>query len=325
MIIMYEKRIMTSEELVYMMKNEKNITFKYMSEDTAKDYLQRHNNYFRIASYRKNYDKSLQGENAGKYIALDFAYLSELATIDMHLRFLVIKMCLDIEHSLKVKLLSDITNNEFEDGYEIVKVFLSQNEWITHDIYYKRHSSYVGDLINKYFTFETHISNNNRVIFDSVEVRCPIWALMEIIGFGELVKFLDFYYEAYPDTKYFSIGVLNSVKSLRNACAHNNCVIHNLRKGYTKPTREISTFISEIEAISKSERKSKLSIRPLYEIVSLLYLYSKIVFDPVKKYRLKEVEELVCVRMIKHKDYFEDQQIIKASYSFLKKVVDFLV
>jgi len=118
------KPMMTSQELVDKMKNEKGIKFEYMSEEDAIIFLSERNNYFRIASYRKNYDKHISGVNIGKYIDLDFAYLSELATIDMHLRLLVIKMCLDIEHCLKVKLLSAITANSAEDGYDIVKVFL---------------------------------------------------------------------------------------------------------------------------------------------------------------------------------------------------------
>lgn len=316
---------MTGIELINKMKNDKGITFSIMPEEKAVEYLNKHNNYFRIASYRKNYDKYLLGNNIGKYVNLDFAYLSELSTIDMHLRFLIIKMCLDIEHSLKVKLLTDITDNNNEDGYEIVKNFLSKNKWITDDIFRKRYSTYVGDLINKYFSFDTHTSNKNNTIYDNIDIRCPVWAFMEIIGFGEFVKFYDFYYTFYNYDNVIPTGVLNTVKSIRNACAHNNCVIHNLRKGSTKPTMAISNFISKIDTITKSERKEKLKIRPLFEITSLIYVYNNIVFEPVKKHRLKELSDFVNGRMIKHKEYFENQQIIKASYNFLKKVVDFLI
>lgn len=242
----------------------------------------------------------------------------------MHLRFLVIKMCLDIEHSLKVSLLSDITANESEDGYSIVKDFLDQNEYILKDIFYKSHSTYVGDLICKFFKFQVSNDEVKKTNIESVEINCPVWAFMEIITFGDFTKFYSTYYEQYPKKENY-IGVLNSVKSLRNACAHNNCLIHDLRKGGTKPTQKISKFISSIPTITKSERKSALSARAVYELTALVYLYSNVVFEPVKEHRLFELNDLVNGRMIRHADYFENQDIIKSSYGFFKKVVDFLI
>lgn len=47
------KPMMTSQELVDKMKNEKGIKFEYMSEEDAIIFLSERNNYFRIASYRK--------------------------------------------------------------------------------------------------------------------------------------------------------------------------------------------------------------------------------------------------------------------------------
>lgn len=320
---MSNKPKMTNKDLVEKMKS-KGITFDVEGEESAIEYLTERNNYFRITSYRKNYDKRLFGENEGKYINLDFAYLSELAKIDMHLRFLVIKMCLDIEHFLKVQLLTDITENEDEDGYEIVNRFLTNNEYIKSDIFRKRQSTYVGDLINKYFNIEFRESNSKKIVFEKYEINCPVWAFMEIIGFGEFIKFYDFYYGNYSGRSRNKIGVLNAVKSLRNACAHNNCIIHNLRKGYTKPPREISVFVSQINTISKWERVEKLKIRPLFEITSLIYLYDSTVPNSVKKHRYNELDILVNDRMLKHADFFKDQQIITASYNFLKKIVDFL-
>ena len=95
---------LSAEELVSKMKNEKGITFDYMSEDDAISFLKNKNNYYRLAAYRKNYDKRIAGEKKGTYIGLDFAYLVDLSIIDMRLRSLLFNMCSDVEHDLKVLL-----------------------------------------------------------------------------------------------------------------------------------------------------------------------------------------------------------------------------
>lgn len=76
----------TAAQLITKMKN-KGITFKYITEEEAAEYLTDKNNYLRTAAYRKNYQKHNKGLNIGKYIDLDFSYLQELSTIDMHFRF----------------------------------------------------------------------------------------------------------------------------------------------------------------------------------------------------------------------------------------------
>ncbi len=101
----------TAHQLIQKMNSEKGISFKYTSKSQAETYLTDVNNYLRTAAYRKNYQKHTKGINTGKYINLDFAYLQELSTIDMHFRFIISKMCLDIEHALKVQILKDIENN----------------------------------------------------------------------------------------------------------------------------------------------------------------------------------------------------------------------
>lgn len=114
----------SAQQLIDMMKNTKGITFKYMSEIDAEKYLININNYLRTAAYRKNYQKHSKGVNKGKYINLDFAYLKELSTLDMHFRFLVSKMCSDIEHDVKVQILKDIESNTSTDGYDLVNTLL---------------------------------------------------------------------------------------------------------------------------------------------------------------------------------------------------------
>lgn len=49
---------------------EKGVLFNIMDEESAKEYLTQHNNYFKLTAYRKNYDKHPDEENKGKYINL---------------------------------------------------------------------------------------------------------------------------------------------------------------------------------------------------------------------------------------------------------------
>ncbi len=313
---------LSAEKLVAKMKNEKGITFEHMSEDEAVNFLKSKNNYYRLAAYRKNYDKRLNGENKGTYIGLDFAHLVDLSVIDMHLRNMIIQMCLDIEHDLKVQLLNDITANPEEDGYCIVASFIGNNEFLKEEIYKKRFSTYVGDLINKFFTFETHKNANNKDIIDDMEIRCPIWAFVEIISFGTFINLYDYYYDLdAPIQK----QLLNPVKSLRNACAHNNCIIYNLRRGSTKPTRKVSQFVASIPDISGDIRRKQLSSQPIFEFCSLLLVYDNIVSESIKQHRYTELSSLINERMVRHADYYSNQQLLKSAYNFVRKITDFLL
>ena len=82
------KVLLSVDELVEHMKC-KGITFNVVSEEDAKIFLSNNNYYMKLAAYRANYDKR---KNNGEYINLDFAYLQELSTIDMHLRHLILQI-----------------------------------------------------------------------------------------------------------------------------------------------------------------------------------------------------------------------------------------
>ncbi|MGT2783788.1 Abi family protein [Streptococcus merionis] len=113
-------------QLVSDMKVSRGITFNYMGESIAIDYLSNINNYLRTAAYRKNYQKYQKGPKKGKYLNLDFSYLVEMSVLDMHYRFLIQKMCSDIEHSMCVQLIRDIENDSTTDGYDLVHDFFTK-------------------------------------------------------------------------------------------------------------------------------------------------------------------------------------------------------
>lgn len=296
------KLLKTSDELIMHMK-EKGITFEKVSERDAKIFLQNNNYYMKLASYRANYDKR---KSNGKYINLDFAYLQELSTVDMHLRYLIIQMCLDVEHALKTRLLKDIEDNVDEDGYDIIRRFITKYERSTQNIQKHKSSEYCRELIEKYYPY------------------FPAWVFVELISFGDLVKLYEYYTERYPGRLKDS-ELLYAVRDLRNAAAHSNCLINKLQKGNNKPSVKIIKFVSGIDGIGASMRKTKLSNKCLYDFVSLLYVYKEFVnADIVKERRFSQIKEFVDGRMIKNREYFETNECIKTAYLFVKKIVDYM-
>lgn len=317
-----DKPKQTAPQLIAKMKS-KGITFKYTTEEKAAEYLTDKNNYLRTAAYRKNFQKYNNGSNIGKYINLDFSYLQELSTIDMHFRFLISKMCSDIEHDLKVRMLKDIENDPSTDGYDIVNTFLSQNSYIVCKLEATSVSPFTSDLIHKYFTIQRVYNpqkrKNENKITDYTD--CPAWVLLEMLTFGDFIRFYEFYYSTRTYTK-ISSPIINLVKSLRNGAAHNNCILADLAHGTSRAPAEISQTIAKIPSISTKQRQKKLSCRPMLEFIALLYTYNLIVSNKVKYHRTRELKNLFYNRMAEKKAFFQKNELIKSNYEFVRKIIE---
>ena len=317
------KPVLTSAQLIQKMKDEKGITFSLVSEKEAEEYFFNVNNFLRTASYRKNYQKYQKGSNQGRYIKLDFAYLKELSTIDMHFRMEVIHLCIDIEHDLKVKILQEVEKSNI-DGYSVVREFLAKNEGIVKKIAANCSSPFTCNLIQKYFTIEEEIEpiRNKKVNIISKYDDCPIWVFLELITFGDLIYFYIFFCEQMEIRPIISKSLLHLVKNLRNGCAHNNCILANLSAETSKTPPEISRAVSGIK-IAKDQRRKKLTCRPVLEFVTLLYVYDKLVSKKVKQKGFEKLYKLFTNRMLRNKEYFKDNDLIKSTYNFAVKILSF--
>lgn len=301
------KRMLTVDELIEHMK-EKGITFTEVSEDDARIFLQENNYYMKLASYRANYEKCLTGKRAGQYKKLDFGYLQELSIIDMYLRYIIIEMCLDIEHAIKVKLLDSIAKDNSEDGYEVVKKFIARDDNLRILKNIKNHKSgeYCKDLIEKYYPY------------------FPVWVFVELISFGTLLYFCVFYEEEYG-IKIINNTLMNTVRDLRNAAAHSNCLLNKMteRLEVTKQVNsEVSNFIKNIPAISKTSRVNNLNCKFSNSFITLLFVYDSLMPEIPKQKRYKQLQEFMEGRMIKNKAYFASNTKIIGVYNFHKKVID---
>ena len=311
-----KKPKLSAHDLVQKLKNEKGILFNIVSESESEQYLLDINNYLRTASYRKNYPKNVKGKNGGKYINLEFAYLMDLSGIDYHLREQLLHICIDIEHDLKIRLLKDLEHSAL-DGYGIVEAFLNANDRIKTGILMRRASAYTADLIAKYFIIEQDSSGKDYI----KNPDCPVWVLLEIISFGDFLLFYDFFYKLIGNEP-IAISLLNAVKSLRNACAHNNCLIYNLNPGKCKAPICIQQEISKIHSISKSTRNKRLSSRFMLEYIITLYVFRILSSEKHRKERAEELLDLYNGRMLRHKEFYINNPLIISVYDFSKKVIE---
>ena len=286
------------EQQIEKMK-EKGIKFNIINEDAAKEFLKNHNYYFKLGSYRKNYDKYELGVNKGKYVNLEFAYLQELSTIDCHLRYLILELCLDIEHALKLMLINDIEKNPDKDSKNIVQQWDASYSVVSH-IYIQKGKSYNRDLVIKYHP------------------EYPIYAILELISFGELCKLIEFYHKKYPKRLVFHTSLLYPIRNLRNACAHNACLINNLRRvSDDKPNPYLLKELQSFKSISNSSINKKLKCQEIHDLMCLIYLYPIVIHSRRQKDKaLTLIRDLVESRMRKHRDYFEKNNVISSFYYF---------
>lgn len=304
------KQLLSIEELIQHMKN-RGITFNEISENDAKQFLQNNNYYMKLAAYRANYDKCDTGKRQGQYKKLDFGYLKELSTIDMYLRYIVMDMCLDIEHVIKVRLIKNITNNPSEDGYDIVRKFIAQDDnlRILKNIRSHKSGEYCKDLIEKYYPY------------------FPVWVFVELISFGDLLYFCSFYEKIYG-VQIINSKLMNTVRDVRNAAAHSNCLLNKMTEkidSTKQVNNEISSFIIGMKNISKTSRVNNLSYKFTNSFVTVLYVYDSLMNEIPKQKRYKEIQEFMNGRVVKNKQFFQSNSKIVGVYNFHKKVIDNLV
>ena len=116
------KPMLSAEELIKHL-DDKGIKFELSSKEDAKKYLEENNNYFKLSSYRKNFQKYESGERIGQYINLDFEMLKDLSIIDMRLRKTMLNMVLDLEHYAKIRMLKKVETTT-KDEYTLVEDYI---------------------------------------------------------------------------------------------------------------------------------------------------------------------------------------------------------
>ncbi len=295
---------LTVPQIIDYCKNDLGITFNIMDEQTAQEFLQKNNYFFRLKQYT---EICTEKTKSGKYQYLDFGHLVELSTIDMFLRKLLLKMTIDLEHYLKVNLVNDCQTNPDDDGYGVVKAFFEKEPYIQ----------------------KTVEKGNNFSCYSGMDIdQClaypAVWNVVELLGFHDFTYFYSFYYEYFHLKSEFK-NHIDSIRRIRNAAAHNSCMLCNFKPGKYPFDPEISFELAGANlGVSPGTITANLKIPLINDFAVMLSVYTRLITSPmVKQKTFEEIKDFFDTRMVYHKDYFEKFTNIKNAYTFARKLLDY--
>ncbi len=311
----------TPQELVGLLK-DRGVTFDKCGEEEAVNYLRHANNYLRAASYRKLYPVRKQGPAAGDYIGLDFAALEALSSIDRELRSALREIVIDVEHFARVELVERCVE-EGEDCYGIVDDYFNHlcnktgSENVVATIKNRASTGkypdpYSGDLIAHYLNDLGGLS---------------VWALLEVVEFGRFADFWLFCARRWEDRDMLEQHyILRSVKGLRNACCHNNCLVNAFSKnsedaGYTVREPLASSMKGNGLKNTKS-RKAKLSNLRVAQIAAALYAANRYCARDATRERHIALMGHARESVGKARPLFPPDGSLAAYFDFIFKMVD---
>ena len=311
--------MMAISDMASYMKS-KNIKFEKCSDKEAEVYLRENNNYYNVTSYKNNFVKYQFGGQQGKYIDLDFAYLKDLSIIDYRTRLVLFKMIIDIEHYLKIRILNTIEEISEEDGYKIVNLYL-EKDFNDTERPKRVHESIRKKVTNEYYQ---KIFSKYDIDKDTKIENIPIWEFLEIITFGELINFFDFFTKYYnlEDNKY--IFILREINKLRNAVAHNSCVLCDLDKkdNFHRADTLVINYLKDCK-IGKENRNTKLSNSRIRQITYTLYMFNIIISSEGVKNNLKhDITKLFYGRIILNAKYYNNNGLLKSIYNYFDKIIE---
>ena len=284
---------------------KKGISFELYKETAARTFLAEHNYYFKLKAYGHNFERYKDPEKDNRYINLDFAHLVDLSKIDAEFRKIILSMCLDLEHYLKVRMLNHCTMID-EDGYEIVNRLFAMQPDLKDEIEKKVNTSTCHQIVAKR------------------KDAWSIWSIVELISFG---PFIDLYNLFYSDHKFDNDcrGYLYAIKMIRNAAEHNNCLLNQMRAPYSRsitPSYELRNTINKISSLKADKVTQQLQNPTTHDFLALLIAYSKIVPESSRTKGLEAAKALFNERMLEHKDYYVKQQGLISTYRFVAEILN---
>lgn len=241
-------------------------------------------------------------------------------------------MCLDLEHYLKVEIINSIQESHPEEAYIIVREYIDSQDPLIR----KQLKSSINPAEHKADIYKGSLMENHFPNY-------PVWAFLEIVKFADLIYFYSFVRSKYECSacnasscfhlrkgecdKIKRINrqkkMLHDVRSLRNAAAHNSCILNDLHYKSNMYFAQIEVKHHVYEVVPKEFAKHRLEYDRVRQIITLFHMYGiHVTSDTVKSIRYKEARHIFCERFMRHIDYFHTNAPIKKTFEFLEKVID---
>lgn len=286
------------------------ISFQSINEQNALAIMQNEYSYFQLMEYANLFDKYHSTDKKGTFVHLDFAQIYHLASIDEKLRHLIICQCLELEKFLKLRL-ANIFNED-----QTVSLRLYQ-EYIKLDAEYiaENYSEPKLDILHTKYP-DTKISQLSPEQF------------LDIIQFGTLERFYVFFSEYYMHLSSEKNAMLKecfaSTRLLRNAAAHNNAILSNLRMETTTgqllySTKMIQNYLSN-SGIHQKTLSTNMSKKIVCDLCNFLFLCREIFPTTTMKEYCKKWTAFLDEISENDAEFLSSNEILKSVYTFTKNM-----
>lgn len=259
------KPMLTPKEQVELLK-AKGVTFDRCGEEQAIEALSGRNTFLHIAVFRKMFQRHADGDNAGKYVSLDFADLLDMDELDTDVRRCFLLASQDIERIVKTRLMERMSLIPEKDGYGILADFM-QSRVKGYRTSIERNLK--GRIGNRVSTDEY-----TGALIEHYSNAMPAWVFLEVVPFGTMLAFYLFCAERWDDhSMKLRHSMLTDVKAVRNCCSHGTCLINGLAEGksseYETPHLVIE-WLAEHGFKSSKSRRTKMGNRRTQQLVTCL-------------------------------------------------------
>ncbi|HEY0722174.1 MAG TPA: Abi family protein [Gammaproteobacteria bacterium] len=246
--------------------------------DRAKHFLQ-HLNYYRLSGYWLPFEASHQPHQFKP--GTHFDHIVDLYVFDRELRLLVLDAIERVEVSVRTQWAYHLALNYGPHAHLNSSLFEDQHEYL------RTLGTLTGEIGRSRETFITHLIDT----YD--ETTPPIWAIVEVISFGQLSKFYDNLKlrqdrkriaNAYELDEKILISFLHHINTVRNTCAHHS------RLWNRRFTMQMTLPGGRPQGLIHNFNRDQSAAKKIYNpLVMLAYLMDKICLTHHFKNKLRDL------------------------------------